>query len=81
MESTSTTSSNDLSIADMKNALLNTKVTNENVALNVMVSFLNLAQRRGSFSIDESAKIWECISIFQRNSQGQQSQLQQQQQG
>jgi len=79
METASSTSSNDSSLADMKNALLNTKVINENVALNVMVSFLNLAQRRGTFSIDESAKIWECISIFQRNNQGQQSQGQGQQ--
>ena len=50
---------------DTKNTLLNTPITNENVALNVIVSFLNIAQRRGSFSIDESAKIWECIAMFQ----------------
>jgi len=41
-------------------------VTDENVALNVLVSFLNLAQRRGAFSIDESSKIWECVKIFQK---------------
>jgi len=35
--------------------------------LNMLVSFLNLAQRRGIFSIDESAKIWECINKFQKN--------------
>ena len=51
---------------DTKNTLLTTPITNENVALNVIVSFLNIAQRRGSFSIDESAKIWECISVFQK---------------
>jgi len=55
-------------IAEMKNKLLSVQITDENVALNVMVSFLNLAQRRGVFSIDESAKIWECISKFQKNS-------------
>lgn len=44
-------------------------VTNENVALNVMVSFLNVAQRRGVFSIDESSKIWECIKLFQKGGQ------------
>jgi len=27
---------------------------------------LNLAQRRGAFSIDESSKIWECIKKFQK---------------
>ena len=39
-------------------------ISDENAALNVMVSFLNLAQKRGTFSIDESAKIWECIQKF-----------------
>ena len=42
------------------------EVTNENVALNLLVSFLNLAQRRGVFNMQESAKIWECVSKFQR---------------
>jgi hypothetical protein len=52
---------------DIKNRLLKTAITDENIALNVMVTFLNLAQRRGIFSIDESAKIWECINKFQKN--------------
>ena len=43
------------------------EVTNENVALNLMVSFLSLAQKRGVFTIDESAKIWECIQKFKKN--------------
>ena len=46
--------------------LIDVQVTDENIALNVMVSFLNLAQKRGAFGIDESAKIWECIKMFQR---------------
>jgi hypothetical protein len=46
--------------------LVDISVTDENVALNVLVSFLNLAQRRGAFSIDESSKIWECVKIFQK---------------
>ncbi len=41
-------------------------VDNEVVALNLLVSFLNLAQRRGVFTLDESAKIWECITKFQK---------------
>jgi len=41
-------------------------ITDENIALNVLVSFLNLGQRRGAFNIQESAKIWECINKFQR---------------
>lgn len=56
------------SLTDMKNKLLQTNIANENIALNVMVSFLNLAQRRGVFSIDEASKIWECINIFQKQS-------------
>ena len=46
--------------------LLDVEVTDENIALNVMVRFLGLAQKRGSFTIDESAKIWECIKMFQK---------------
>ena len=42
------------------------EITDENVALNVMVMFLNLAQNRGAFRIDESAKIFECIKTFQK---------------
>jgi hypothetical protein len=40
------------------------EVTDDNVALNLMVAFLNAAQRRGAYSIDESSKIWECIKRF-----------------
>lgn len=47
--------------------LTDVEIINENVALNVIVSFLNLAQRRGVFSIDESSKIWECVKKFQKN--------------
>lgn len=46
--------------------LVDIPVTNENIALNLLVSFLHLAQRRGAFNIDESAKIYECIKKFQR---------------
>lgn len=47
--------------------LVNVQINDENTALNVMVSFLALAQKRGSFTLDESAKIWECIKKFQKN--------------
>ena len=46
--------------------LVDIPIRDENTALNVMVSFLSLAQKRGIFSFDESAKIWECIKIFQK---------------
>ena len=41
-------------------------ITDENVALNVIISFLSLAQSRGAFNMAESAKIWECITKFQK---------------
>ena len=47
--------------------LVDVAITDENTALNVMVSFLSLAHKRGVFGIDESAKIWECIKIFQKS--------------
>jgi len=46
--------------------LVDVVVSDENTALNVMVSFLSLAHKRGVFGIDESAKIWECIKLFQK---------------
>ena len=46
--------------------LVDAAVTDEISALNLLVSFLNLAQRRGVFTIDESAKIWECVKKFQK---------------
>jgi len=42
------------------------KVDNEVMALNILVSFLAQAQKRGAFSMDESAKIWECVKWFQK---------------
>ena len=41
-------------------------IADENTALNVMVSFLSTANKRGAFTLDESAKIWECIKMFQK---------------
>jgi hypothetical protein len=48
--------------------LVDIPVQNENVALNLMVNFLDLAQKRGCFSFEESHKIWECINQFKKNS-------------
>lgn len=44
--------------------LLNIEITDDNVALNLIISFLNLAQSRGAYTIEESSKIWECIERF-----------------
>ena len=48
--------------------LVDVPVTDENVALNIMISFVNLAQKRGAYNLDESSKIWECIKKFQKSS-------------
>ena len=52
--------------------LVDVTIKDENTALNVMVNFLTLAHKRGVFTIDESAKIYECIKMFQKPSQTQQ---------
>lgn len=57
---------NAAALAEAQVRIMAMPVTDENAALNIMVSFLNIAQRRGVFSIDESAKIWDCIKKFQK---------------
>ena len=57
----------DITLTESKEVkLVDIPVTDENTALNLMVSFLSLAHKRGAFGIDESAKIWECIRMFQK---------------
>ncbi len=46
--------------------LVDVPVTTPQEALQIMVNFLNVAQKRGAFTIDESAKIWECMKVFQQ---------------
>jgi hypothetical protein len=45
--------------------LVDLPLNNQQEALQLIVTFLNLAQKRGAFSLDESAKLWECIKMFQ----------------
>jgi hypothetical protein len=59
-ENTSTEKPKEIRLADIQ-------ITDENVALNVLVSFLAYAQKKGIFTFDESAKIWECIQMFQKS--------------
>lgn len=44
--------------------LVDIPVDSESTALNLLVGFLNVAQRRGTFNFRESAKIGECIEMF-----------------
>jgi hypothetical protein len=46
--------------------LVDVPVNNTQDALQLLVTFINLAQKRGSFTLDESAKLWECIKMFQQ---------------
>jgi hypothetical protein len=46
--------------------LVDVPVNTQNDALQLLVTFINLAQKRGAFTLDESAKLWECIKIFQQ---------------
>ena len=47
--------------------LLDVEITDENTALNVMIGYLGVAQKRGTFAINESAKIYECVKKFTSN--------------
>ena len=47
--------------------LLTIDIKDENTALNVLVGFLGIAQRRGVFALNESSKIYEAIKIFTQN--------------
>ena len=46
------------------------EITDENTSLNVLVGFLEIAHKKGAFSFEESAKIWECIRVFQQKTTG-----------
>lgn len=63
MESNSTTQLPTSS--NVKTRLVDVPITNQNEALQLIVTFLNLAQKRGAFTLDESAKLWDCVKHFQ----------------
>jgi hypothetical protein len=66
MESNSTTTlPSGVGGEPVKTRLVDIAVTTQNEALQLMVTFLNLAQKRGAFTLDESAKLWECVKMFQ----------------
>ena len=65
MESNSTTAIPDAAGEKKQVKLVDVPVSTIQDALQLMVTFLNLAQKRGSFTIDESSKIWECVKFFQ----------------
>jgi len=66
IEKTSETLNNVEEPVQKETRLVDIPINDENTALNVMVGFLHTAHKRGVFTIDESAKIWECISKFKK---------------
>lgn len=65
MESNSTTQIPSENGEKKQMRLVDVPITNQNEALQLIVTFLNLAQKRGAFTLDESAKLWECVKKFQ----------------
>ena len=65
MESNSTTQIPAANGSNVKTRLVDVPIGNQNEALQLIVTFLNLAQKRGAFTLDESAKLWECVKQFQ----------------
>lgn len=59
--------SDDTDTQEKKIDLLTIDIKDENTALNVLVGFLGIAQRRGAFALNESSKIYEAIKIFTQN--------------
>ena len=45
--------------------LVDTPVTDNDRAILLIMMFVQLAQKRGAFNLEESAKIWECLKRFQ----------------
>lgn len=66
MESASTTELPTPSGEKKQTRLVDVPLNTQQDALQLIVTFLNLAQKRGAFTLDESAKLWECIKMFQQ---------------
>ena len=66
MESASTTELPTPSGEKKQTRLVDVPLTTQQDALQLIVTFLNLAQKRGAFTLDESAKLWDCIKMFQQ---------------
>jgi hypothetical protein len=65
MESNSTTEISSPSGEKKQTRLVDVPIDTPQEALQLIVTFLHLAQKRGAFTLDESAKLWDCIKKFQ----------------
>ena len=55
-------------VAPPKKKVSDIVVTDANVAINVLAGFVTLAQQRGCYSLEESAKVWEAICMLENAS-------------
>lgn len=69
MESTIPTQNDIKNETETRLKLVDMPITNQNEALNLLIAFLTVAQKRGVFNIQESAKLWECINMFTNEDQ------------
>ena len=46
------------------------QVTDQNIALQLLIAFVQLGHRRGAYNIEETAKVHECIEIFKLPQEG-----------
>lgn len=44
-------------------------INNDSIAINMMAFMLDLAHKRGAYTLEEASKIHECISYLERQSQ------------
>ncbi len=65
MESSSTTELPTQTGEKKQTRLVDIPLNSQQDALQLLVTFLNLAQKRGAYTLEESAKLWECIKMFQ----------------
>ena len=54
---------------DPHTALMQMPVNDQNSALNCLIGFVGIAQRRGVFALDEAAKAYHCIQMFRPENQ------------
>ena len=66
VSSSSVSSSSASTSSEQQVRLVDIDINSENIALNVLIGFLSVAQKRGTFLFDESAKISECIKVFMK---------------
>jgi len=61
---------------DIKSSILtDNEPKDQNTALNFLIHYITVAQKRGVFNLQESAHIWSCIKLFVSQQPSSQSSL------